>query len=112
MDSDSTMHTTPTPADGHDDRSFDEVWRAEHGYLVAMATRMVGDRAEAEDVVQDALGVWRVSSSPRSTIRAGWLAVVVRRLCIDRIRSAYARRESVAGAVIDDGYIGAPGPAR
>ncbi len=112
MDSDSTMHTTPTPADGHDDRSFDEVWRAEHGYLVAMATRMVGDRAEAEDVVQDAFGrLARIELAEIDDPR-GWLAVVVRRLCIDRIRSAYARRESVAGAVIDDGYIGAPGPAR
>jgi RNA polymerase sigma-70 factor, ECF subfamily len=35
----------------------------------------------------------------------GWLAVVVRRLCLDRIGSAHARRESAAGTTMPDGSV-------
>jgi RNA polymerase sigma-70 factor (ECF subfamily) len=82
--------TTTTP-------EFDEVWRRDHAYLVGFAGRMLGDRATAEDVVQEAFGrLAAVELDELDDVR-GWLAVVVRRLCLDRLRSAHHRRESAAG---------------
>jgi len=60
----------------------------------AQAFRMLGSRAEAEDVVQDAmLRLWRVA--PRWDASGGalpstWLYQVVRNLCLDRMRRARA----------------------
>jgi RNA polymerase sigma-70 factor (ECF subfamily) len=68
-------------------------WRADRSYLVAIATQMLGDRVEAEDVVQEAFArLHRVEDGDIDDVRA-WMTVVVRRLCIDRIRSARKRRE-------------------
>jgi RNA polymerase sigma-70 factor (ECF subfamily) len=58
--------------------------------LFAQAFRMLGDRAEAEDVAQDTLlRLWRMA--PRwdedgSASVAGWCHAVARNLCIDRMR--------------------------
>ncbi len=60
------------------------------------AWRILGDRAEAEDVAQDAmLRLWRQASDWRAGEArvSTWLYRVVHNLCIDRIRR---RRPSVA----------------
>src|SRR5690606_33913159 len=60
------------------------------------AWRMLGDRAEAEDVAQDAmLRLWRQAADWRAGEArvSTWLYRVVHNLCIDRIRR---RRPSVA----------------
>lgn len=77
------------------DDTFAEVWAEQHDRLVARATRMLGDAAAAEDVVQEAFR--RLSATPMDEIDdvGGWLAVVVRRLCLTRMRTAYARHEAV-----------------
>jgi RNA polymerase sigma-70 factor (ECF subfamily) len=88
----------------HDGASaeFLSAWRAHRGYVRTLATRTLGDPAEAEDVVQETFDrLSRVDLEELDDIR-GWLAVVARRLCLDRIRSAYARRESVAQAPVLD----------
>ncbi|MGZ8179575.1 sigma factor [Williamsia sp. SKLECPSW1] len=63
------------------------VFDAERPRLVAIATRVLGDPDEAQDVVQQA---WiRVQATP-STIDnlPAWLTTVVTHLCIDRLRVA------------------------
>ena len=86
-----------------------ELWEAHHAYLVNVAARTLGTRADAEDVVQDAFG--RLAAVPLDDIDdvRGWLTVVVRRLSLNRLRSAYRRREEAAGAGPDapDGGDGA-----
>jgi RNA polymerase sigma-70 factor, ECF subfamily len=92
------MHNTPIdhdPASGR--RTLAEIWNDDRGHLIALATRMLGDRTEAEDAVQEAFGRLALVELDEIDDVRGWLAVVVRRLCLDRIRSAYARRERVAG---------------
>lgn len=65
-------------------------------YLFAIAYRMLGTAGEAEDVIQDA---WlRAASSPETPASAkAWLATVVTRLCLDRLKSARAAREQYTG---------------
>jgi len=77
------------------DEEFDRAWREHHVRLVARANRMLGDAGAAEDVVQEAFR--RLARVPLDEIEdvGGWLAVVVRRLCLNRMRSAYVRHESV-----------------
>jgi RNA polymerase sigma-70 factor, ECF subfamily len=67
--------------------------------MLAYATRLLGDRAGAEDVVQEALvRAWRnpdVLTNGKGSTR-GWLLTVVRNLVIDRVRAKAARPAEVA----------------
>ena len=74
---------------------------AERPRLTAVAHRMLGSRADAEDAVQEA---WiRLSRSDAEAIDnvPGWLTTVVSRICIDAMRAKTARRESLVAQ--DDG---------
>jgi RNA polymerase sigma-70 factor (ECF subfamily) len=64
---------------------------AERERLVAMAYRMLGSRADAEDAVQEA---WlRLARQDAASIDnlSGWLTTVVGRVCVDVLRSRKAR---------------------
>jgi RNA polymerase sigma-70 factor (ECF subfamily) len=90
------------------DARFDVVWRDDRDRMVRLARRMLGDAAEAEDVVQEAFGrLARVDLDDIDDV-AGWLAVVVRRLCLDRIRSARVRHESTVLGALPEGVISLP----
>src|SRR3954465_12341720 len=81
---------------------FRAAWRANRRFVQQLATRTLGDAVEAEDVVQETFDrLARVDPAELDDVR-GWLAVVARRLGLERIRSAYARRESVTGAPMAD----------
>ena len=72
---------------------FDEHRKA----LFAVAYRMLGSVADAEDIVQEAYLRWR--QAPRDEIETprAYLTTVVTRLCIDHLRSARVRREAYVG---------------
>jgi RNA polymerase sigma-70 factor (ECF subfamily) len=97
----------PTSTDPAIGPALGDVWRAHHHYLVNLAARTVRDRTEAEDVVQEAFG--RLATVPLAEIDdvRGWLTVVVRRLSLNRLRSAYHRREESVGARAGDADAGA-----
>ena len=66
-------------------------------HLRAVAYRMLGSAAEAEDAVQEA---WlRLSRSDTRGVDnlAGWLTTVVARVCLDMLRSGRSRREETIG---------------
>jgi RNA polymerase sigma-70 factor (ECF subfamily) len=72
----------------------------EHGRaLLAYATRLTGDRAAAEDVVQETLlRAWKhpeVLVNGRGSVR-GWLLTVARNIITDRARARAARPVEVA----------------
>jgi RNA polymerase sigma-70 factor, ECF subfamily len=71
-----------------------QAYRAHRPYLIDLAFRMLGDIGEAEDTVQDAFTRLLVANVGEIEDERGWLIVVTSRLCLDRIRSARARRES------------------
>ncbi len=71
--------------------------------LRAIAYRMLGSNAEADDAVQEA---WlRLSRTGPEGIGnlAGWLTTVVSRVCLDMLRSRSSRREDPAEALLRDG---------
>jgi RNA polymerase sigma-70 factor, ECF subfamily len=70
-----------------------ERFEAHRGHLRAVAQRMLGSVAEAEDAVQEA---WvRTSRSDTSHVDnlGGWLTTVVGRICLDMLRSRRSRAE-------------------
>jgi RNA polymerase sigma-70 factor (ECF subfamily) len=78
----------------HDDaRSFETHRRS----LTGLAYRMLGSRAEAEDVVQDAYLRWHAADHAAIEQPRHYLGTVVTRLCLDRMKSAQARREVYVG---------------
>jgi RNA polymerase sigma-70 factor (ECF subfamily) len=68
---------------------------AQRPALLGLAYRMLGSRADAEDVVQEAWLRWSTASGVDNP--AAWLRTVVTRLCLDELRSARVRRESYVG---------------
>jgi RNA polymerase sigma-70 factor (ECF subfamily) len=70
-----------------------QAYRDHRPYLIDLAFRMLGDICAAEDAVQDAFTRLLAADVGGITDERGWLIVVTSRLCLDRIRSARARRE-------------------
>lgn len=74
-----------------------QVFEAQRPRLLRLAYRMLGSVAEAEDVVQDAWLRWcRIAETVAAP--GAYLARIVTRLCLDRMKSARARRETYVGA--------------
>ncbi|MFI1149463.1 RNA polymerase sigma factor SigJ [Streptomyces sp. NPDC020817] len=69
--------------------------------LIALAYRLLGSVAEAEDAVQEAYARW-YAMSPRQqeAVEApgAWLTTVAGRICLDLLGSARVRRERYVGA--------------
>ena len=87
----------------------DSIFESRRGPMTGLAYRMLGSRADAEDVVQDAWIRWRGVDGDEVANPAGFLNRVVTRLCLDRLKSARARREVYVGEwlpepVVDDDH--------
>lgn len=62
-------------------------WRDHRRHVLDIAFRMVGNLAEAEDVVQEAFARLVRADIDQIDDVGGWLVVVVSRLCLDRLRA-------------------------
>jgi len=73
-------------------------FEAERPHLLAVAYRMLGSRAEAEDAVQEAWLRYH-NARARGEIHdlRGWLTTVTGRICLDILKSARVRREAYPG---------------
>ena len=65
--------------------------------LYGLAYRMLGSRAEAEDVVQDAYIRWHQSDKEVIRNAEAWLVTTATRLSIDRLRALKTEREAYTG---------------
>ena len=74
-----------------------EAFEAHRRALTGLAYRMLGSRAEAEDVVQDAYLRWHTVDPGTIEQPRRYLGTVVTRLCLDRMKSAKARQEIYVG---------------
>ncbi len=79
--------------------------------LFAIAYRMLGRAADAEDVVQDAWLRW--AHAERADVRAprAFLVRVVTRLALDRLRRLKARREAYVGPWLPEPVLTGPDAA-
>ncbi|GGT25231.1 sigma-70 family RNA polymerase sigma factor [Streptomyces chromofuscus] len=92
-----------------DDHDFlAERFEAHRTHLRAVAHRMLGSLAEADDAVQEAW--FRLSRSDTREVDnlGGWLTTVVGRVCLDMLRSRKSRAEESLDQSPDHG---APAPA-
>lgn len=85
--------------------------------LRALAYRMVGSRADAEDIVQEAWLRWAEVDELTVLNEGAYLSRLVTNLCLDRLRSAAVQREQYVGVwlpepLLDDelGFGWSPGP--
>src|SRR5262249_24099933 len=73
-------------------------FEAHRGRLTGLAYRMLGSRADAEDAVQDAYLRWSdARGRDRIDNDEAYLVRIVTRLCLDRLKSARAKREIYVG---------------
>lgn len=78
--------------------STSALFEAHRPHLLALAYRMLGSRAEAEDVVQDTwLRQKDVNLGEIEFVRA-YLSRIATNLCLDRMQTARARREQYVGS--------------
>jgi RNA polymerase sigma-70 factor (ECF subfamily) len=74
-----------------------ETFAALRPRLFSIAYRMVGTRADAEDIVQDAWLRWNGADQASVESAAAWLVTVTTRLAIDRLRTRKTEREAYVG---------------
>lgn len=72
-------------------------FEAHRSSMLAIAYRMLGSAAEAEDVVQEAWLRWQAAEREAVRSERAFLSTVVTRLCLDRLKSARANREQYVG---------------
>lgn len=78
--------------------------------LFAVAYRMTGTKADAEDIVQEAYLRWHQADAGAVRSPEAWLVSVATRLSIDRLRKASAEREKYTGPWLPEPLFGDPSP--
>ncbi len=78
------------------------------GRLFAVAYRMMGTRADAEDIIQEAYLRWHRADKDEIRSPEAWLVSVVTRLSIDRLRRARVERETYTGPWLPEPLFGTP----
>src|SRR5947209_10163394 len=84
---------------------YAEEFEAQRPHLEAVAYRMLGTHAEAEDAVQEA---WlRLNRSDAEAVAnlGGWLTAVVGRICIDALRARQRRNEEYVGSWLPEPVV-------
>ncbi|WP_238580746.1 RNA polymerase sigma factor SigJ [Streptomonospora alba] len=102
----------PEPSAPLSDSAKAALFHEQRPRMLGLAYRMLGSAAEAEDAVQDAFLRWNAADASAVRVPAAWLTKVVTNLCLNRLTSARATRESYIGpwlpepVLIDDGALG------
>lgn len=91
--------------------SADPAFQAVRGRLFGLAYRMLGSRADAEDVVQDVYVRWHQADRERIDNPEAWLVAAATRRSIDRLRRLKTERESYQGPWLPEPLM-RDGPSR
>lgn len=75
--------------------------------LFGIAYRMLGTKADAEDVVQDAYLRWHKTNSGEIELPEAWLVSITTRLAIDRLRALKREREAYTGPWLPEPLLNA-----
>lgn len=82
-----------------------EVFNQYRNRLFGIAYRMLGVRADAEDILQEAYLRWHKSNAEEIRSAEAWLVTIVTRLSIDRLRAAQTEREKYIGPWLPEPLI-------
>jgi RNA polymerase sigma-70 factor (ECF subfamily) len=74
-----------------------ELFQKNHPRLLGLAYRMLGSRADAEDVLHDAWLRWHAQDKGEVDDAEAWLVTVTTRLALDRLRRAKVERQHYPG---------------
>lgn len=74
-----------------------EVFEGARARLEAIAYRLLGSATDAEDAVQDTFLRWQAADRELVETPEAWLTKVLTNLCLNRLTSARARRETYVG---------------
>ncbi|NNH71666.1 sigma-70 family RNA polymerase sigma factor [Nocardia uniformis] len=88
-----------------------DLFESHRPHLLSVAYRLTGSVSDAEDAVQES---WlRLATAPQYEIEdlRAWLTTVVGRICLDRLRSAAARRETYVGQWLPEPVVTGPTPS-
>jgi RNA polymerase sigma-70 factor, ECF subfamily len=88
-----------------------ERFQALRGRLFGLAYRMVGSRADAEDLVQQAYLRWHQADRDRIESAEAWLVTTTTRLALDRLRRLKTERDAYTGPWLPEPIVGAGPPA-
>ena len=86
-----------------------DIFNGYRARLFGIAYRMLGSRVDSEDILQETYLRWIESKPSELRSTEAWLATVVTRLCIDRLRSAKTEREAYTGSWLPEPLV-SPGP--
>lgn len=103
-----------TAAGRGDQRAFDSLYQATSSMLLGVCMRVLGDRSEAEDVLQEVyVTVWRkaVQFDSARARASTWMGTIARNRCIDRLRSQPASALRAPIEVLDFAEDPSPSPA-
>jgi len=84
-------------------------FEARRSRLFGLAYRMLGSRADAEDIVQEVYLKWHQADREAIENPEAWLVTAATRLSIDRLRRLKTEREAYVGAWLPEPIV-APGP--
>ncbi len=96
---DKTWRTRATINDATD------IFESHRSRLFGIAYRMLGRRADAEDVLQDAYLRWQEAGVKDIESPIGFLIAVTTRLCLDRLRALKKEREQYTGAWLPESIV-------
>jgi RNA polymerase sigma-70 factor (ECF subfamily) len=94
-----------------EDRNVDEELTALRRYAFSIAYRMLGSVEEAEDSVQDVYERIMRAQPQEVTAKRAYIATLITRACIDRLRAQARAREQYPGPWLPEPLIGARDPA-
>jgi RNA polymerase sigma-70 factor (ECF subfamily) len=87
-------------------------FEALRGRLFGLAYRMVGSRADAEDVVQETYVRWHAVEKGDIESPEAWLVTTASRLAIDRLRRLKIEREAYVGPWLPEPIVTTAAPDR
>jgi RNA polymerase sigma-70 factor, ECF subfamily len=82
-----------------------DIFNLHRARLFGVAYRMLGIRADAEDVVQETYIRWHKADISEIEIPEAWLVTVTTRLAIDRLRKLSSQRETYIGPWLPEPLI-------
>ena len=90
---------------GGDAQAFERLYHATSAKLFGVCLRLLADRNDAEDVLQDVYAaIWRKAAQYDAAIASpiSWLAMIAHNKAIDRLRSDGAARNAVPIELAED----------